>query len=59
MLYPMKRDVSVVFSASYVAYGARLLIYAIYNLKAWAGFRLPHLDVSNYKDYWWQMAHNG
>ena len=31
----MKRDVSVVFSASYVAHVIRLLIYVLYNLKAW------------------------
>lgn len=41
MLYPMKRDVGVVFSASYVAHGVRLLIYVLYNLKAWVSLRLP------------------
>lgn len=50
MLYPMKRDVSVVFSASYVAHGVRLLIYALYNLKAWVGFRLPHFDETNFNN---------
>jgi len=39
MPYPMKRNVSVVFSASYVAHGVRLLIYVLYNLKGVGGFR--------------------
>jgi len=42
----MKQDVSVVFSASYVAHGVRLLIYVFYNLKAWVGYvLLPQLGI--------------
>ena len=46
----MKRDISVVFSASYVAHWVRLLIYALYNLKACVGFRLPHFYETNFNN---------
>jgi len=46
----MKLNVSVVFSASYVAHGVRLLIYALYNLKAWVGFRLPLFDKTDFNN---------